>query len=355
MKLEGIDLMQANPAADSDGSAIWKSPGWIDLQVNGFGGHDFNSSEPDAANVGKVAELLLKEGVTCFFPTIITQSEEHMTRCIRAIIAGCDANPLARKMVGGIHLEGPWLSPEEGARGAHAIEHLRLPEESEFLRLQEAACGKIKLVTLAPELPNAVSFIQKLDRWGIVVSLGHTMASQQEIEAAVDAGATLSTHLGNGAPAVLPRHPNMIWSQLAEDRLMASVIFDGHHLPPSVMKSIFRTKGVERMILVSDAAAPARCAPGVYDASIGGKVELSEAGRLSLMGTPYLAGAALGMKEGIAHAMTQAGATLAEACHMASINPAKLMNLPLENIGKTLFKWDAALQQLTILRTELPS
>ena len=354
MSLEGIDVLKANPAASED-STIWKSPGWIDLQVNGFGGHDFNASEPDPAAVGFVAEMLLNEGVTCFFPTVITQSEEHMTRCLRAIAAGCESNPLARKMVGGIHLEGPWLSPEEGARGAHALEHLRLPDEAEFLRLQQASCGKIKLITLAPELPGAIRFIQKLVGCGIVVSLGHTMATQQEITAAVDAGATLSTHLGNGAPSVLPRHPNMIWSQLAEDRLFASVIFDGHHLPPSVMKSIFRGKGADRTILVSDAAAPARCKPGVYDASIGGKVELSEAGRLSLMGTPYLAGAALGLKEGIAHAITDAGASLAQACQMASVNPARLMGIPAGATGSTFFTWDSAEHQLHVVGTELNS
>lgn len=352
MKFEGIDVIQANPT-HPESSTVWMSPGWIDLQVNGFAGHDFNSSAPEPATVGHVAETILKEGVTCFFPTVITQSEAHMTRCLQAIAAGCAENPLARDMVGGIHLEGPWLSPEEGARGAHSLEQLRLPDEEEFLRLQQAAGGRIKLVTLAPELPGAVPFIEKLVQQGIVVSLGHTMATQQEIEAAVDAGATLSTHLGNGAPSIMPRHPNMIWSQLAEDRLFASVILDGHHLPACVMKSIFRAKGVERLILVSDAAAPARCAPGIYDASIGGQVELSASGRLSLLGTPYLAGAALGMKEGIANAITHAGATLAEACRMASVNPARLMGLSLENLGQTYFTWNSASQQLVVIGAEL--
>ena len=162
---------------------------------------------------------------------------------------------------------------------------------------------------------------------GVIASIGHTAATSEQIAAAVDAGARWSTHLGNGAHASIRRHPNYIWDQLAEDRLSAGFIFDGQHLPPAVMKSVVRAKGVERTILVSDAVYVAGLGPGVYRQPDGAELELDEAGRLSLRGTPYLAGAVAALPVCVANAVRYAGVTLRDAVRMVTANPSRLLGL----------------------------
>jgi N-acetylglucosamine-6-phosphate deacetylase len=314
----------------------------VDIQVNGFAGHDFNSPSVQPSDVIAAVRRLWQEGVTHSLPTIITQSEKRMAHSLRAIAQACTEDAAVRSSILGVHLEGPCLSPVEGARGAHLLEHIRPPDWEEFLRLQDAAGGMIRLVTLAPEVAGALPFIAQLRRAGIVVAIGHTLANGDELAQAVAAGATLSTHLGNGAPSVLPRHPNVIWEQLAEDRLFASAIFDGHHLPTSVMKTLVRAKGVDKLILTSDAVALARMPPGVYHGQLGGTVELWADGRLTLMGTPYLAGSASSLRDGVENAVWLASRTLAQACRMASLNPLRALGLSNVQDSFTLFAWDAA-------------
>jgi N-acetylglucosamine-6-phosphate deacetylase len=328
-------------------SNVFVSPAWIDIQVNGFAGGDFNSLDATLETAAHIVARLADEGVAQCLPTVITQSHAHMARCLSTIADAMAQDATVRDAVAGIHIEGPWISSVDGARGAHPREHVRLPSWDEFERLQDAAQGHIKLVTLAPEIDGAISFIEKLARAGIVVALGHTMATTQDIADAVQAGATLSTHLGNGAPAMLPRHPNMIWDQLADERLFASAIFDGHHLAASVMRVLAKVKGAERLILTSDAVALARMTPGVYDTPVGGKVELREDGRLSVLGTPYLAGSASSLKDGVENAVRHAGVSLADACRMASLTPAALLGLP-QPRGFTIFRWDEANALATI-------
>jgi N-acetylglucosamine-6-phosphate deacetylase len=318
------------------------SPGWVDIQVNGFAGHDFNSPSVQPSDVITAVRRLWQEGVTHCLPTVITQSEERMAHSLRAIARACADDAAVRSSILGVHLEGPCLSPVEGARGAHPLEHIRPPDWEEFLRLQAAAGGMIRLVTLAPEVTSALPFIAQLRCAGIVVAIGHTLADGDELVQAVAAGATLSTHLGNGAPSVLPRHPNVIWEQLAQDRLFASAIFDGHHLPASVMKTLVRAKGVDKLILTSDAAALARMPPGVYHGQLGGTVELRADGRLVLVGTPYLAGSASSLRDGVENAVRLAGCPLGQACRMASLNPLRALGLSNVQDSFTLFAWDAA-------------
>jgi len=197
-------------------------------------------------------------------------------------------------------MEGPYVSPEEGARGAHPRAHVAPPGVDDFSRRQHAACGRIVLVTLAPEVPGARRLIEHLVATGVRVAIGHTAATPQQIDEAIGAGATLATHLGNGCPQMLPRHPNVIWELLAADALFASVIVDGHHLPPSTVKAMIRAKGPGRTILVTDAVAAAASAPGRY--TVGGvQCELGEDGRVSLPGTPYLAGSSLTLDRAIAN------------------------------------------------------
>jgi len=219
-------------------------------------------------------------------------------------------------------VEGPHISPDDGPRGAHPRRWVRKPDLDEFHRWQDATDGTVKLVTLAPEWPEAPRYIEAIVAKGVVASIGHTNADTQQIADAVSAGATLSTHLGNGAHQVLRRHPNYIWDQLAEDRLMADFIVDGIHLQSAFLKSAIRAKGLQRSVLVTDAAGPAGARPGRY--RLGEQdVDLTEDGRVVLAGQDKLAGSALRMDRGVENLMKLAGLTLAEAARMATVNAAK--------------------------------
>lgn len=297
--------------------------GLVDLQVNGFAGHDLNGGDVQPSTVAALADALTGYGVTTFVPTLITAPEEALKAALAAIAAARRTDARVAHAVPYIHLEGPWLSPEDGPRGAHPKSEVRAPDLAEFVRLQEACGGLIGMVTLSPHWPGSAETIRALAAQNIHVAIGHTGASPAEVEAAVDAGAGLSTHLGNGAAALLPRHPNFIWTQLADDRLTAGLIADGHHLPAATFKAMLRAKGFSRAILVSDATALAGMPPGVYEQPIGGKVELSADGRLSLLGTPYLAGAALPLADMVARAVIMAGIGLDQALALATVNPGR--------------------------------
>jgi len=227
----------------------------------------------------------------------------------------------------GFHVEGPHISPEDGPRGAHPRQWVRPPDLDEFHRWQEAARGRIRIVTLSPEWPEAPRYIERITAEGVVASIGHTQATASQIAAAVDSGATLSTHLGNGAHQLLRRHPNYIWEQLAEDRLMAGFIADGIHLGAAFLKSAIRAKTVGRSVLVTDAATPAGAAPGRYSLA-GQPVDLTEDGRVVLAGTDRLAGSSLHMHRGVENLMRLAGLSLADAIRMATINPARAGLVP---------------------------
>jgi N-acetylglucosamine-6-phosphate deacetylase len=320
-----IESVRPAPAAAADG--LWILPGFVDLQVNGFAGYDLNAARVTADMVEGVVRALWAHGVTRFCPTICTAGREQMTAALRAVGRACDEIDSVRHAVAGIHVEGPYISPDDGPRGAHPKNQVRAPDWAEVETFQEAAGGRIRLVTLAPERPGALALIERLSRSGIVPAIGHTNASRDDIVAAAAAGARLSTHLGNGAHAVLPRHPNYIWDQLAADDLSASLIVDGHHLPPAVVKTFVRAKGVQRCILVSDAVWPAGQAPGTYE-FLSGPVELTADGAVRVAGTPYLAGSALDLATAVANAIRFAGIGLADAVAMASRQPAALLNRP---------------------------
>jgi N-acetylglucosamine-6-phosphate deacetylase len=342
-------LIAPSPAAAPDD--IFLSPGWVDLQVNGFGGLDLNSPAVSPELVARLVRRLWAEGVAAFCPTVVTGSAAQIEQSLSAIASASRDDPAARASVLGIHLEGPYLSPAEGARGAHAPRYLRPPDWGEFCGWQALARGGVRLITLAPELPGALDFIRRAVAGGVVVALGHTHASGAELAAAVEAGARLSTHLGNGIGASLPRHPNALWDQLADDRLWASFIFDGHHLPASFMRVALRAKGPERSLLVSDAMAVAGLPPGRY-ASMGAQVELQADGRLNLAGTPYLAGSASGLCTGLENAVRLAGCTLAQAAQMITSNPLAAMGLSLPETY-TLFQWEATQPASRVLMTIL--
>jgi N-acetylglucosamine-6-phosphate deacetylase len=336
---------------------VFISPGWIDLQVNGFAGVDYNSAASSHQQIGHSIRALFACGVTRFFPTVITGSPENVTAALRNL-AGAKESIAEGPAMEAFHLEGPYISPDDGPRGAHPARWVRPPDLSEFHCFQDAAGGNIRLVTLSPEWPEAPHFIEKIVEKGVVASIGHTRASASQIADAVSAGATLSTHLGNGADAVLPRHPNYLWEQLADDRLAASFIVDGFHLPPSFLNVALRAKGLERSILVTDAVMPSGCPPGRY--RLGEvDVELHPDGSVRLAGGTRLAGSALRMDQAIANVMQTAGLTLAQAVTLATRNPARVGRVasrqrglnPGERADLVRFRFEQG--QLTILETLL--
>ncbi|MBS1805863.1 MAG: amidohydrolase family protein [Acidobacteria bacterium] len=302
-------------------SELYLSPGLIDLQVNGYAGVDLNAEQISAEIVLSLVDQMLANGVTCFVPTLITAPEERICRALRVI---ADARRLyfrVAECVPFIHVEGPHISPIEGYRGAHPEAFIRPPSIAEFGRWQRAAGGAVGKVTLSPHYQGSVEYIEALSKQGVHVSIGHTHASPEQIRDAVDAGARLSTHLGNGLADVIARHQNPIWMQLADDRLSTSFIADGHHLPAYVFKAMLRAKGIDRAILVSDSVALAGMPPGVYTSAIGGQVELRPDGRLCMKGSEYLAGSTASLSCCVANAIRSAGIPLKDALRMATVNP----------------------------------
>jgi N-acetylglucosamine-6-phosphate deacetylase len=258
---------------------------------------------------------------------VITNSAEAIEGNLATIARAREADAAVRAAVAGVHLEGPFVSPEDGARGAHAREFVRGPDWEVFRRWQDAARGLIRIVTLSPEWPGAVGFIERAAASGVVVSIGHTAATAEQVAEAVRAGARLSTHFGNGAHLMLPRHPNYLWEQLAQDRLSTCVIADGFHLPDQVIKVVMKVKG-ERAMLVSDAVSLAGLAPGAYTTPVGGRVVLRADGKLHLAeNEKLLAGSARLLADGIEHLVGRGLASLGEAWEMGSVRPAGLMGL----------------------------
>jgi N-acetylglucosamine-6-phosphate deacetylase len=339
--------------------AVFIAPGWIDLQVNGFAGVDYNSAASSQEQIAHSIRAQFATGVTRFFPTVITGSPEGMTAALRNLAAARESIAEGVAMEA-FHLEGPYISPADGPRGAHPAQWVRPPDLAEFQRFQEAANGNIRLVTISPEWPEAPHFIERITEQGLVASIGHTKATSSQIADAVSAGATMSTHLGNGTDALLPKQPNYLWEQLAEDRLAASFIVDGFHLSPSFLNVALRAKGLERSLLVTDAVMPAGCPPGRY--RLGEvEVELHGDGSVRLPGGSRLAGSALRMDQAIANVMRTAGLASREAVTLATRNPARVGRVasrqrglnPGERADLVRFRLDETTGQITILETFL--
>jgi N-acetylglucosamine-6-phosphate deacetylase len=322
-------ISYADPLLDpSQHEPFWLSPGFIDLQVNGFAGADYNSPETPLDAIAQSIRKIFSTGVARFYPTVITGPPERMLAVLRNLATARETLPEGAAMEA-FHIEGPHISPEEGPRGAHPAAWVRPPDLDEFRRWQEAAQGNVRLVTLSPEWPGSAHYIEQITREGVVASIGHTRATREQIQDAVRAGATLSTHLGNAAHNVLPRRANYIWDQLAEDGLAASFIVDGLHLTDEFLRVALRAKGIERSILVTDAVAPAMCEPGPY--RLGEiAVELLPGNRVVLAGGERLAGSALRMDDAISKIM-QSGVSLLEAVSMATLNPAR--------VGRVAARW----------------
>lgn len=263
-------------------------PGFVDLQVNGYGGIDFTAPGLTVEAVHEVSRMLLSRGTVAYCPTLITAGED-LYRENLPVIAEAMQDPEWGKCLLGIHLEGPCFALPSS--GAHPREHIKNPDIDAFLRWNEWAEGNIVIHTVAPELPGGIAYIKRLTAEGVQVSLGHHMADRQTLRAAIDAGATICTHLGNGIPNQLHRYNNPIIDQLADDSLAAMFIPDSHHIPDTLIKLITRMKRLDQCIAVSDSAPVAGMEPGTYPLW-GMDVTLDESGLLQRADGFCLAGSA---------------------------------------------------------------
>ncbi|MDD5677247.1 MAG: N-acetylglucosamine-6-phosphate deacetylase [Kiritimatiellae bacterium] len=267
--------------------------GFVDIQQNGYIGVHFSSMELTLEKVRKVTRYLAKSGTTAYCPTVVTGPMEMFRRNLPILAAAMHDKELKPHLLG-IHMEGPFISPVEGARGAHPPQHIIKPDVDTFKRFQEWAEGQIVILTVAPEVKGALPLIRYAAENGTVVAFGHHLAEDRVMESGLQAGARLCTHLGNGLPNLINRHQNPIWWQLACDKLMGTFVTDGQHLPADFIKVALRAKTVKRFIVVSDATELGGLKPGEYRFQ-GHAVILEPSGRIGFKGTPYLAGSSATM------------------------------------------------------------
>lgn len=344
----GIIVKIEHLPEETNNPGVFVAPGLIDIQINGFGGIDFADQQLTREGVREATRALWKAGITTFLPTVITNERENLARSF-TILADALQDEEISLSIPGFHLEGPFISPLQGYRGAHLEKFIRTPDWDEFLALQKAAKNGIRLITLAPEVPGAIQFIRKCATTGVVVSLGHHNSSAEIITKAVDAGASMSTHLGNGLANMINRHDNPLWPQLAEDRITITLIADGFHLNKEEVKCFYSMKGVEHTILVSDALDLAGLPPGEYIR--GERVVLLTSGVVKYPAENVLAGAASPVTTGISNMMKFTNCSLGNAIQMASTNPARLLGL--HTIGEIKQGYRADLILFTLVDGEI--
>jgi N-acetylglucosamine-6-phosphate deacetylase len=307
-------------------SKIFIAPGFIDTQVNGYASVSFNRTGLTEEGINKITKAMWKEGVTTFFPTIVTNSSELINKNLKILISALKNSEELLLSIPGFFLEGPYISPYDGFRGAHTKEWVRAPDWNEFSGFLEAAEGKIIQVGLAPEIEGAMHFIKNCHERGIVVSLAHHNGSPEQIEEAVELGASVSTHLGNGCANMIHRHNNPLWPQLANDKLTPSLIADGHHLRKEELQTFYKVKGADNLMLVSDATELAGMPAGTYEWN-GKEVVMTEDGMLKYPAQNVLAGASFPIRTGIQNMMLLAGCSLEESIKMATSTPSRVYDL----------------------------
>lgn len=324
----GGTIVEIREISDPHGkfNNIYLAPGLIDNQINGYANIDFSGDDLSVGGIISATKAILMEGVTTFIPTLITNSHQNLLRNFHILDEAYRSNDLVKSCISGFHLEGPYISPAEGFRGCHSPEHVRKPSWEEFREYHEASGGRIIQVTVAPEAEGAQEFIKRCSAEGIIVAIGHSNANSEQINEAVENGARLSTHLGNGCANMIHRHNNPIWAQLDNDKLTASIIADGNHLLPEEIRVFLRAKGHDKIILTSDVIYLAGMKPGNYTFS-GMNVILKEDGSLLNASQNVLAGASVPLRKGVENIMKFAGLHLGDAVRLASENVADIYNL----------------------------
>ncbi len=324
VEITGDKITKVKTKNRSDEPLLFVAPGLIDIQINGYMGVDFSDQSLTPEMLHSAVEALWAQGVTTILPTVITASPENLLNSFQLLAAALTVQKTALS-VPGFHLEGPYLSPEKGFRGAHLEKYIRNPDWTEFMALQAASGNKIKIVTVAPETDGALPFIRNCTQSGVLVSLGHHNGTMEQITLATDAGARFSTHLGNGCANMIDRHNNPIWPQLSEDRLAISIIADGFHLNRQEVRTFYKVKGPEKVILVSDALDLAGMPPGEYIRSERKVLLTNDVVKFPVENV--LAGAASPISICVGNMMNFTNCSIADAIRMASTNPAKLLGL----------------------------
>ncbi|MCD4823699.1 MAG: N-acetylglucosamine-6-phosphate deacetylase [Phycisphaerae bacterium] len=295
---------------------------FFDLQVNGYGGVDFNRDDLSSDDLQTACEALRADGVGGIFATIITENIDSMARRLANLAALRDENPLAREMIVGLHVEGPFINPTDGYRGAHPLDAVRPADADTMARLLDAGGGLVKIVTLAPECDKGLKVTRMLAKSGVTVSAGHCDPSLDELKAAVDAGLGMFTHLGNGCPMQMHRHDNIVQRALSlSDSLWLTFIADGAHIPFPTLGNYIRAAGLDRCVIVTDAIAPAGLGPGKYSL---GRWELT-IGDDMVARSPdesHLVGAAISMPQSLANLIKHVGLSRQDAMRLITSNPA---------------------------------
>jgi N-acetylglucosamine-6-phosphate deacetylase len=322
-----INVTRIQELSDKN-SKIYIAPGLIDNQVNGYMGISFvdMGGELTMAKIKKATAALWKDGVTSYLPTLTTNKKEIYLKNL-ALLAKAKEDPELHGSIAGFHMEGPYISPVTGYRGAHPLHFVRKPDWNEFMDLYKASGNNILQVTLAPEVEGAMDFISRLNDMNIVVAIGHHNGSAEQIKEAVDRGAKISTHLGNGMANDINRHRNPLWPQLSDDRLMVSVIADGFHLLPEELRVFYKAKGVNNTIITSDVSALGGMPPGKYLNVQGDTLLVTVDGAIRYPAQNNLAGSASSISKGLGNFLKVTGCSLSEAIQMASGNTARLNGL----------------------------
>lgn len=306
--------------------------GFVDIQVNGFLGVDFSSVDLKLDDIRSVTRYLVSHGTAAYCPTICTGSMEMYHRNLPLFIEAMDDPELGGHLLG-LHLEGPFISSEPGARGVHDQQFVRRPSVEEFKRFLDWSDGNIAVLTVAPGELGVEELIRFAVGQGVLVSIGHHFAPNEALQKAVDAGAAFCTHLGNGIPNRIDRHNNPIWWQMACDNLSAGLITDGFHLPAAFIKVALRAKGVGRLVVTSDASAPAGLEPGSYQ-FMGKSVLLEPCGRISCPESGGLAGSGSTMFECMNHMSSLQLLSEDDLWKIGRDNPLKLLGRPVSDIEK---------------------
>jgi N-acetylglucosamine-6-phosphate deacetylase len=304
-----VSSLRCVDPASMDERGTWITPGLFDLQVNGIAGIDFTDPDVSVERLAEADLLLLRKGISRWLPTIVTRD----AATLEAILARF-AEARSRGAIpgaAGLHVEGPYISPRDGYRGVHQLRFVRDPDPAELERLQRVSGGFIRLVTIAPERPGAEAFIRAAVAMGIRVAMGHTAADEAETSRAADAGLTLCTHVFNGCAQLVDRHANVLYAQLAEDRLWACFIADGHHVPRAALCVGLRAKGWRRSILASE----------------GRQVEKRDGG-IFVTSSPLLSGAARTLDEDVALLARESEPGIERCLLMASAHPATALGEP---------------------------
>lgn len=293
----------------------------VDLQVNGYAGVDFNQDNLSAADLHAACKLLREDGVAGILATMITDDIPKMEGRLSRLAALREQDALAREVLWGIHIEGPFLNETSGYVGAHPVKSVRPADLDSMKRLLEASEGLTRLVTLAPERDAGQNVTRYLAEKNVLVAAGHCNPSLDELRAAIDAGLTLFTHLGNGCPMLMDRHDNIIQRVLSlRDRLTLCFIADGVHIPPMALANYLQLAGLDRTVIVTDAMAAARLGPGRY--SLGSlSIEIGDDLIARAPGSPYLAGSTATMPRMIAVLRDAIGLTDTEIERLVSKNP----------------------------------